>query len=79
MSVPTISPEHLARWALYGLHAGPPQADDRILRAVALAGRIHQSIGTLRELDLTGIAPASVFRTTDSVETALREPSDATL
>lgn len=77
--MPTSLQELAARWALYGPPDGPPQANHQRLRAIELSARLHQSFGALRELDLTGVAPASVFRITDSVELAPRESSDAAL
>lgn len=44
-----------ARWAR---RAGLPLADERLDAVAATAAHIHAVVATLRELDLTGVAPA---------------------
>jgi hypothetical protein len=79
VSLPTISPEPAAQWALRALHSDSSPVDHRFLAAVALSGRLHAHIGTLRELDLTGVAPASVFRAADDFMATPRGSDDAAL
>ncbi|WP_138967464.1 MULTISPECIES: DUF4089 domain-containing protein [unclassified Streptomyces] len=46
-----------ARWAH---RAGLPLADERLDAVAATAAHIHAVVATLRELDLTDVAPAPV-------------------
>ncbi|MBG0855447.1 hypothetical protein I2W78_27305 [Streptomyces spinoverrucosus] len=55
-----------------------PPTNPRLRQAAELADHIQESIATLRELDLTGIAPAAVFRAADPVAAAPRGSADAT-
>lgn len=79
MSLPTTPREPATRRAPYGLRADARPEDRRSAEAAALADRIHRDIGALHGLDLTGLAPAPVFRVTDHVATAPRESADAAL
>lgn len=79
MPLPAISPELASQWVLCGLYADLQPMGNRLLQAAALAGHIHLRVGELRRLDLTGIAPAPVFRATDNVIGPNRESDHASL
>ncbi|MFJ8443135.1 hypothetical protein [Kitasatospora griseola] len=79
MSLPTVPPEPAAQLALHALQSDPPPVSDRLLAAVELSGRLHLDIGTLRELDLTGVAPAPVFHAVDDATAAPGGSDDAAL
>ncbi|MFF2624297.1 hypothetical protein ACFVUN_00820 [Kitasatospora griseola] len=79
MSLPTVQPEPAAQGAPPAPHSGPPPVDDRFLAAVALSSRLHAQIGTLGELDLTGVAPAPVFHAVDDPAAAPGGSDDAAL
>ncbi|QDQ15270.1 hypothetical protein [Streptomyces spectabilis] len=50
-----LDPRDAARWAR---RAGLPLGDERLDAVAATAAHIHAVVATLRELDLTGVAPA---------------------
>ncbi|GGV34593.1 hypothetical protein [Streptomyces spectabilis] len=52
-----LDPPDAARWAR---RAGLPLADERLGAVAATAAHIHAVVATLRELDLTDVAPAAV-------------------
>ncbi|MFD5559784.1 hypothetical protein [Kitasatospora griseola] len=79
MSLPTVPPEPAAQGAPPAPHSEPPPVDDRLLAAIALSSRLHGQIGTLCELDLTGVAPAPVFQAVDDPAAAPGGPDDAAL
>ncbi|MFJ1792314.1 hypothetical protein [Kitasatospora griseola] len=77
MSLPTVPPEPAAPSALHALHPDPPPVSDRLLAAIELSSRLHLDIGTLCELDLTGVAPAPVFHAVDDFTAAPGGSDDA--
>ncbi|KIQ65384.1 hypothetical protein TR51_15860 [Kitasatospora griseola] len=79
MSLPTVPPEPAAPWTPPAPHSDPLPAADRLPAAVALSSRLHGRIGTLCELDLTGVAPAPVFHAVDDPAAAPGGPDDAAL
>ncbi|WP_199931147.1 hypothetical protein [Streptomyces sp. CB02923] len=79
MSVPDNPLMPAAIGASRAPHSGSPLTSDRHLEKMAFAARLRGLIATLRELDLTSVAPAPVFRAVDGIPVAAEGTSDAAL